>query len=194
MERVHEGVGPDLARRVGRLRLQRVVLGYRDLLGGSVDLARRRVDHAPHGGGTGRLGDVERAQDVRLEEVPRVDVRVRDRDLGPEVEHDLDAGDGGCHRLRVAQLAGSHLDVRHDVRVQPIEGPALAPRVVVDHCAHPGALADEALDEVTTDESPGSGDEHRSPLESRVAAIRGAVRVVHIPQVVRLQPAATALV
>ncbi len=74
------------------------------------------------------LGDVERAEHVRLEEVARVHVRVRDGDLRAEVEDDLRALGGRRDRLHVAQVA------EHDLDVAP-RSPGRANRACRGRCA-----------------------------------------------------------
>ena len=165
MEGVDELVGPDLARRVGRLRLDRVVLGDRDGAGRAVDLAGRDVDEAPGAGVERGAGRVERAEHVGLEEVPRVDERVRDRDLGAEVEDDLGPGDGGGDGLDVAEVAEDDVDLRRLLRVEPVERAPLVSAVVADERPDGGALTDQPGREMPADEPAGAGDEDRAAVQ-----------------------------
>jgi hypothetical protein len=77
-----------------------------------------------------RLGDIQGATDVGHEEVPGVQVRVRDRDLRPEVKRDLDAAHRALDRIRVAQIAELHLDPVGLLLRAPVQGSAVPPGVV----------------------------------------------------------------
>ena len=167
VEAVHQLVGRDLARRVRGLRLERMVLGDGDGLRRSVHLARRGVHDALHPVAKRRLGDIQRPEHVDLDEVARVDVRVRDGDLRAEVQHDLGALDGGRDRLHVAQLAARRPPPRPHRRFEPVERAAVVARVVAAHGPHPGAVAHEPLDEMAADESARAGHEDRLACQSR---------------------------
>jgi hypothetical protein len=158
--RVHQPVGRRLAGGVGRRRLDRVRRGDRHRPGAPVDLARRGVDHAPRSAVQRGLRHVERAGHVGLEEVARVDERVRDRDLGAEVEDRLHAVRGLLNGLDVAQVAEHDVDLARELGVEPVERPAVVARVVADEGAHARALAHEPRDEVAADESACARDEH----------------------------------
>jgi hypothetical protein len=59
----------------------------------------------------GGLGDVERAEHVDLEEVAGIDVRVRDRDLGAQVQYDFATLDRSRYGLHVAQFTEHDLNL-----------------------------------------------------------------------------------
>src|SRR5437762_871103 len=61
LEAQRELVGPDLGRRVRRLPLERMLLGDRNELGGSVDLGGRGLDETAHAPAAAGFQDVERA-------------------------------------------------------------------------------------------------------------------------------------
>ncbi len=105
VETLGDLVGPDLARRVGGLPLERVVLVDGDVAGGPVDLARRCVDDLLDAGIPGRLKDVERTDDVRLHRLPGTGVGVGDGDERTQVEDDVDAPDGAPDGVGIPQIA-----------------------------------------------------------------------------------------
>ena len=95
-----QGVGADLGGRVGRLAPERVRLVDRDVPGRAVDLGGRGQDHPVQGRARpAGVQDVGGAEDVGLNHVERVLVRVRDRDQGAEVE---DPGPRPSTALRTA--------------------------------------------------------------------------------------------
>ena len=63
--------------------------------------------------------------------------------------------EGGGDPLRVANIAGDHLDLAGDV----VEPSPAAIRVVVDECTDLGPLRQERFDEMTADEPLCSGDD-----------------------------------
>ena len=80
VETLSQLVSSDLARGVGGLPLEWVVLIDRDVTRRSVDLTRGGMNYFPDAGISCRLKDVERTEDVRLNRLPGMDVGVRDRD------------------------------------------------------------------------------------------------------------------
>src|SRR5690349_5660901 len=130
MKALHDHVRADLAGGVWGAWGEWVALRDRPALSIAVDLARRDVEHAAHIPGAGRLSDVQGAADVRLDEVSRIDERVGDRDLGPEVEDDFDPRQRARDRLGIAQIAVDDLDPVHLAGLEPVERPARAAGVV----------------------------------------------------------------
>ncbi len=153
-----ELVGRHLRRRVGRLGLQRVVLGDRHGAGGAVDLARGRVHDPRRAEGAGRFEHVERAPGVGVEVGRRRQVGVRDGDEGREVVHHVDVRQQRAHRPGVAHVARHDLDLVSHLVVDGVEPAPRAERVVLDQGTHAVALAHQRLDEVGADEPVGSGD------------------------------------
>src|SRR5439155_4692019 len=110
-----------------------------------VALARRRMDDASDAGPPGRLEDVERAPDVRVDERLRRDVGVRDRDERREMEDDLDSVGGRLDEPGVADVAEPDVDRASGLGLRLIEPAGRATRVIEAEGADAGALRDEPL-------------------------------------------------
>ena len=82
------------------------------------------------------LEHVQRALDVRGDELAWVQVGVRDRDERAQVEDDLLSGDGADERLRIRQVPAIDIDLGEDVGGRVLEPPVVAARRVADECAH----------------------------------------------------------
>ena len=176
LEGERELIGADLARRVRRLRVQRVLLVDRNRLRGSVDLARGGVDDAGWLLAACGFEDVQRAFDVGGHELPGMPVGVGNRDQRAQMEDDLAPGHRAGHGFRIGEVAPEDLDFLCDIRLRALEPSVVATGVVADECAHARAGPGESLGQMAADEAAGPGDEHGTPrpgLRVHLRALRG---------------------
>jgi hypothetical protein len=160
VETLGQFVGPNLAGRIGRLALQGMLLVNRDAQGRAVDLARRGVDEALDPQIAGRQKDIQRADDVALDHLDRVLVRVRDGNQRPEVENVADALNRLADGVRVAQVAGQDFErtLTPEVRArgefrQEAQQAGIVAGVVAHKGAHLRPGAQQGFGQVTADES-----------------------------------------
>ena len=141
--------------------------------GRAVHLARRRVHDALDVLAARRLENVQRPLDVRRDELPRVEVRVRDRDERAQVQDHVLARDRAHERLGVDQVAAEDVDLGEDLGGRVLEPPVVAARRVADECAHRRAGSHERFDKVAADEAAGARDEHPAARPKRRALSPG---------------------
>ena len=94
VQRQRHHVTADLGRRVGRLRLERMLLGYRHEARRAVRLTRGGMHEARDFGAPARVGDIERSLHVGLDVALGRDVAVRNSNERREVEDNVAPVDG----------------------------------------------------------------------------------------------------
>jgi hypothetical protein len=112
------------------------------------------------------LEDVHRPSDVRVHEGLRSLVGIRDGDERGQMEDDVDAFADGLHESSITHVAESHLERFADLDLGPVQPPPGPLRVVETERTHLCAFADEALDQVTTDEAARPGDQDPGSFEA----------------------------
>lgn len=164
-KRLDHLVGADFARGVGRLAMQRVVFTDRLGEGGTIDLAGRGVDEAPHRPGAGRFQQIERAVDIDIDAGLRGHIGIGNADQGGEVKDDLAAFSEGAHLHAVTHVA--KLDVHLCPRfVGDLVEPAIAAeRIIERQRRHLGTAPHQRLGQMRADESVGACDEYALAAE-----------------------------
>ena len=159
VEGLGELVGADLARRVRRLRIERMALVDRRVLGGPVDLARGHLDHPRHLRLERRGEHVQRALEVRHRDLARRDEGVRHGDRRGEVVDRVDPAHEPSDRVAVAQVAELDVDLLAHVARERDEVAFVASRGVATERDDLHAALAELLAEVAADEAAGARDE-----------------------------------
>ena len=159
MERHGNLVCADLARRIGRLALQRMIFGDRHEARRAINLARRRLHHLADAKVARRLDNAQRALDVGVDVSVRGVVRIRYGDQGREVQYRVAVLHGGAHAIGVAHIAREHLELALYVCCAAVEPTPGVEGVVHDKGADFVALPNKGFCQVRADEAVGAGDE-----------------------------------
>jgi hypothetical protein len=114
-------VGAYLARRVGRLPLERMILRDGDETSRSIDLAGGRVDHLRHTQFAPRLHDVERAFYVGINVGIRRVIRIGDRNQRSKMQHCIAALHCCAHAVRITDVTREHLELADDIECTMIK-------------------------------------------------------------------------
>jgi hypothetical protein len=131
-----------------------------DVRGCAVDLARRYMDDSRRFGTTRRLEDVQGAEGIGEDELPRMAIRVWDRNEGSEMEDAVTPAGRIRNRLGIYEVATEDLDLRCDLGVAALEPPVVVARVVAHKSPHARIGLHERLGEMASDESRRPCDEH----------------------------------
>src|SRR4051812_21685319 len=111
------------------------------------------------------LGDIQRAEDVRLEIVTRIAVGIRNRDEGGQVKDEVAALDRLRYRLDVANIAEDDVDFGERCLRDKIQQPLVAARVVADESSDFRSLQEKRFDKMAADEAAGTCDESLAARE-----------------------------
>src|SRR5271157_1381190 len=131
------------------------------VLSGSIDLGRRGQYHAlDRTAVAAGVQHVRRADDVGLNHVVGVQIRVRNCDQGSQMEDPRLARHGLAHCLRIFEVASVHLDLGLNVRRQIAEMASVVATIVAHQGPDPVTLASELLGQVTADEPSCSSDQY----------------------------------
>src|ERR1700677_4527563 len=159
MERQRHVIRSDLAGRVRRLALQRMLLRDRNEACRTVHLAGGRMNHLCDTQITCGLQDVERSLDVGVDVSIRGMIRVGNADESRQMQHRVAALHGGAHPIRISNVAREHLETAPYVRAAMVQPSPGIERVVQNEGTDIMTRAHQRLGQMRSDEPIGTRDQ-----------------------------------
>ena len=169
-----QGIGGDLRGAVRRLGLEGVVLVDRDAERRAVDLTGGGQDDPLHRGELlGGQEDVRGPEDIGVDDLLRVLVRVRDSDQRGQMEDGMGVAYDRPDCVEVPNITVGDVDSPHDGFRDVGQTAAFSPRGVSQHGPHVCPFGHEPLDQGAADEPPCPRDHNSLICEAQCTSLDG---------------------